>query len=356
MSSKRNSQRRQKKSGTGQDLSSHCREQHRNRNENKTTKEDTDLLCDQNNLADKYQSLAESLYEYGATDLALPFYRQALALAIKERNLLRGFTSSQTFEKLDKYCKDELSTLLRLYHNLSDDADLKVNKLEAEAQESDNDIKERITEIESELTATNARQVITGLETLAEECPGVVNSAQFLSTKGRALMLIDEPSKALECFEYAKSIDPHEPRHNINYAGALLANARHREALEILREMHDLKIHNLTPLEERALTANLASAEHQEGNDLMALRLRHQWLLSSSSDLSAERWLEFCRPGLDQEEDKTLYTTSMQMLKDLQKLKPESREAKETLAYALEKEGELREAAILYRELLRPKQ
>ena len=42
------------------------------------------------------------------------------------------------------------------------------------------------------------------------------------------------------------------------------------------------------------------------------------------------------------------------LLQDLHRLKPEERSVKEALADALESEGEYRQAALLYRDLLRP--
>ena len=64
--------------------------------------------------------------------------------------------------------------------------------------------------------------------------------------------------------------------------------------------------------------------------------------------------MQWARVGLEQERGHPCRLEGLALLQDLHRLKPEERSVKEALADALESEGEYRQAALLYRDLLRP--
>ena len=70
--------------------------------------------------------------------------------------------------------------------------------------------------------------------------------------------------------------------------------------------------------------------------------------------MPSDRWLGWCRVGLEQPSGDPARQEALAFLQDLRRLHPVKREIAEVLAETLEAEGDYRQAALLYRELLRP--
>jgi tetratricopeptide (TPR) repeat protein len=288
-------------------------------------------------LVDRYFQLAEKMNAQGAVELAVPFYRQALTLLLEERRQLRQLLPESARQNLEEKRQDELRGLLNAAELLTPDVDLEAS----------------IAELAQELTVQSAQQVLVGLQELLLRCPGPSVPAEAHSLRGKALLLQGNLEEALSSFLAAQEAEPGQPRHGINLAGALLMQSRYEEALPVLRLIHQGDLNRLSGDEIQALLRNLASAESQAGNLCAALCLRHQWLLVNPDALSVERWLDLCRPALDLKSDEVLSLEALSFLRDLHRLLPGHRAVMEVLAQALEGQGDYREAALLYRELLR---
>lgn len=289
-------------------------------------------------LADRYYRLAETMNARGAIELAVPFYRQALALLLEERNQLRQLLPEHERLALQSPLEDDLAGLLQA-------ADL----LRGERPDLDS----CIAELSQDLTPASARQVIAGLDEVLLRSPDQRMPAEGHSLRGKAFLLLGEVEEALICFDAAHQADPAVPKHAINFAGSLVSQSRSQEALPILRSLYASGIDALDPAERQALLRNLATAENQQGHRLEALQLRHQWLLSQADALPPEGWFEFCAEALGQSAGQELTSAAVDFLKDLHKIWPQFRAATEVLAQVLERLGDYRQAALLYRDLLR---
>lgn len=290
-------------------------------------------------LVDRYHQLAEKMNAQGAIELAVPFYRQALALLLEERDQLRQLLPESARQSLEGKRQDQLQGLLQAADVLKSDSEI--------------DLEVSIAELANQLTVESAQQVILGLEELLRRCPGRSVPAEAHSLRAKALLLQGHLQEALSGFEAAQKAAPDQPRHGINLAGVLLMQSRYQDALLILRPIHQRVADHLAPDELQALLRNLANAESQAGNSHTALTLRHQWLLINPDALSVERWLDICREALGSEIDEPLRLEALSLLRDLNRLRPGHRGVVEAIAQTLENRGDYREAALLYRELLR---
>lgn len=294
----------------------------------------------------------------GAIELAVPFYRQALALLLEERNQLRQLLPENERIAFQALSENDLVDLLQaadlLGTDRSDEADLQLGTIQGcSGSDLDIELDSCVAELAEDLTPISACQVIAGLDELLLRSPGQRTSAEWHSLRGKAFILIGDLVEALNCFELAYQANPAESKHVINFAGSLLSQSRSREALSLLRPLYASGVDALNAPEQHALFRNLSAAESQEGHLLAALQLRHEWLLSQPDAFGSEYWLELCREALCHADDHELYSAAVRFLRDLHRLKPESRPVAEALAQALESLGEYRQAALLYRHLLR---
>ena len=90
----------------------------------------------------------------------------------------------------------------------------------------------------------------------------------------------------------------------------------------------------------------------------MALQLRRQWLKQHPTAVPVKRALQWAQQGLQSAESdgalqKEIQKESLLLLKQLRAGLPDDKEVMQALADALEAAGEYREAALLYRELLK---
>ena len=174
------------------------------------------------------------------------------------------------------------------------------------------------------------------------------------SLEGKALLLLGRADPSLASFEAAWRLDADSPDHAINLAAAYLTKGRAREAAALLQPLHQRGLAVLETKQRSALLRNFATAASQLNQFHLALQLRSQWLQLDPLAVPLKRWLHWARLGFEKQLGKPCRLESLALLQDLHRLKPEERLVKEALAEALESEGDYRQAALLYRDLLRP--
>lgn len=307
---------------------------------------------DSASLAERYYQLAETMNARGAIEIAVPFYRQALALLFEERSQLHHLLPEHERKVFDSPSEDDLVSWLQAA-DLLRAVQPGDGGIESDIYQDSPDLDSCIAELAEDLTPDTARQVIAGLDEMLLRCPDQIMPADGHSLRGKACILLGEVSEALSCFKAAHEMEPAQPKHAINLAGSLLTQSRSNEALPILRNLYASGVNALSLPERHALLRNLATAESQEGRPLAALQLRHQWLLSQPDAMTPEIWLEFCNEALSQPIGHELYRAAVCFLEDLHRLRSDCRVVTERLAQVLESIGDYRQAALLYRNLLR---
>lgn len=299
-------------------------------------------------MADRYYAMAESMNTRGAMELAVPFYRQAVALLLAEREALQqqlGVSAAPAAP--GALPLEELHGLLEAAEALGQGHPAKAEGANLEA---------RIAELASELTAESAMQVMAGLKALAES-HGQQLPVAGLALLGKAQMLLGQPADGLKSFEAGLSQAPEQPELQINTGAARLANGDVSGALTLLREVWKQGLEALDPTTQVALLRNLAAAEAQAGNVAAALQLRRRWLELDAQAVTLQRWLGWAQAGLNgTEKGAPARAAALELLQALQQRAPEERSVLQALADALEDQGDYREAALLYRQLLRPQQ
>lgn len=290
-------------------------------------------------MADRYYELAESMNARGAIELAVPFYRQALAMLMEERDQLRQLLPEQQQQQRLLDSREE-----QIEGLITEAALLRVG--------SGSGLDERIAELAEELTPQSAQQVLAGLRELVPE-PELL-PARGRSLEGKALMLCGRVAEAIASFEAAYAAAGQAPEHGINLAAALLAAGQASQAAALLQPLHQRGLAVLEPDQRAALLRNFATAASQLEQPLLALQLRRQWLQLEPEAVPSDRWLGWCRVGLAQPPGDHARQEALAFLQDLRRLHPANRAIAEVLAETLEAEGDYRQAALLYRELLRP--
>ncbi len=316
-----------------------------------------------NKIADRYYSMAETLNTRGAMELAVPFYRQAIALLLAERQDLKqqitGVSSST-----ESLPMDDLHGLLEAAKGLAQAQRPGYNssatgKKNSSAQITKKpsldqaDLEGRIKELAEELSSSSATQVLAGLNVLAGEQGNLPASGLML--KGKAQMLKGERAKALTSFEQALTLAPETVDIRINTGAARLTNGDGQGALKLLRQVYSEGLNSLEASKQKAVLRNLAAAESKAGVPEVALRLRLQWLRLDPKALPLDRWLGWAKAGLGKPVNNPERMGAIGLLKELLKHSPDEKKVLEPLAIALEEQGEFREASLLYRKLLRPK-
>lgn len=310
-------------------------------------------------MADRYFELAESMNARGAIELAVPFYRQALAMVMQERDQLRQLVPEHHQQRLVGSRKEQIEGLISEAALLGaaggqpsgghDDGEPSApTKRELAQAELDG----RIAELAEELTQASAEQVLAGLRELVEKPESLPASGRSL--EGKALMLRGRVGEAITSFEAAHAAGGQAPEHGINLAAALLAAGQAAQAVTLLQPLHQQGLALLEPHQRGALLRNFATAASQLKQPLLALQLRRQWLQLEPEAVPSERWLAWCRIGLEQPPGDRCRQEALALLQDLRRLHPANRAIAEALAETLEAEGDYRQAALLYRELLRP--
>ena len=117
-------------------------------------------------MADRYYAMAETMNTRGAMEMAVPFYRQAIALLLAERQTLQqklgGGDAQPVAEELPL---NELQGLLEAAEALGKPAIDDPMAADAHAAEPvEPPLEDQIAELASELGAENASQVMVGLK------------------------------------------------------------------------------------------------------------------------------------------------------------------------------------------------
>ena len=309
-------------------------------------------------MADRYYDLAETMNARGAIELAVPFYRQALAMLIQERDQLRQLLPEHQHTQLETTRDDELKGLLIEAAALTDSAQplsvASASPSSSSPSEPELDLAAKIEELADDLTPQSAQQVLAGLEAL-QQMAGVTSlPAVGHSLRGKAFLLLGQREAALDAFQLAHQLEPDEPSHSLNLAAACLTQGATAKALHVLRPLYQGGLDQLAPDLRDALLRNLATAESLAGRELEALQLRRHWLQLNPAALPMERWLQWARTGVGSVEDGRVRQEALAMVQDLHRQWPKERAVTELLAETLEQEGDYRQAALLYRDLLRP--
>ena len=302
-------------------------------------------------MADRYYAMAESMNTRGAMELAVPFYRQAVALLLAEREALQQQVGGAAA------ASPETALPMEALHGLLEAAEALGQGQNQPASKSETpDLEARIAELATELTSASAEQVIAGLQALAESHGNSLPVAG-MALLGKAQMLLGRSSEGLKSFEAALAAAPQTRDLQINTGAARLANGDIAGALTLLRAVWKAGLDTLEPASRSALLRNLAAAEAKAGNTAAALQLRHRWLQLDPSAVAVERWLGWAQAGLNGSSNgDASRSAAIGLLKTLQEQNPGDRTVLQVLADALEDQGDYRDAALLYRQLLRPEQ
>ncbi len=315
-------------------------------------------------MADRYYSMAETMNTRGAMELAVPFYRQAIALLLAERQDLKHQITGGAVTSSSNLPMDDLHGLLEAAQELAQaqrpgeisSATWKKNssaQITKKPSLDQADLEGRIKELAEELSSGTAIQVLAGLNVLAGEKGNLPASGLML--KGKAQMLQGERKQALTSFEQALALAPEKADIRINTGAARLTNGDGQGALKLLRQVYSEGLDSLEATPRKALLRNLASAESKAGVPAVALRLRRQWLRLNPKALPLDRWLGWATAELQKPVNNPERIEAIALLKELLKHFPDEVKVLEPLAVALEEQGEFREASLIYRKLLRPK-
>jgi len=201
--------------------------------------------------------------------------------------------------------------------------------------------------------ADSAKQVMAGLQSMAE------SNRQSLPASGIALLakaqtLLGLHQEALRSFEAALKMDPTNRSYQINFGAARLAAGNLDGGLKQLRTVWNSGLDNLDSETLGALFRNLSTAEAKNNHPLEALQLRRHWMRWNPQGATPKRWLTWAQRGINAHQtDARLFQESLDFLKDLHAAFPSDRSIKTALAETLEEAGNYREAALLFRDLLK---
>jgi tetratricopeptide (TPR) repeat protein len=286
-------------------------------------------------LVDRYHAMAEELNGRGAMELAVPFYRQTIALLLAEREQLRSLAGAEAPGALQ--------------------ASADVDGVLAAAAVVDSAMPEpellrQLTALEEELTEHNHREVAAALQVLQEQWGQP--HPQLLALEAKLQLLEGELEEARSCFEQALALDGGCVRLRLNTGAARLADGDVPAALELLRPLTN----EIEALAARgALSSfwnNLARAELAAGQSELAAAALQQWLHHAPHTLELECWLEQAQ-ALHQAGRGDAALLLLKALAD-GGTPEQRRQVLPELAMHLEAASAFREAALVYRELLRP--
>jgi len=298
-------------------------------------------------LADRYYAMAEAMNTRGAMELAVPFYRQAVALLLAERQSLH--------QRLGSTAADgEAATLpLEELHGLLEatqawDQHDPGSGAAAAMGATEEGLESRLAELAEDLNSNTAEQVLASLNSLG------ALPVEGLALRGKAQILLGQSAQAVESFEAALELAPEQPELRINTGAARLAAGDVDGAVSLLQEVYNGGLEQLEPSIGSALLRNFASAASQAGFPLEALQLRRQWQQHDPEAMPLERWLAWAQEGLAEPAGSSLQQESLALLEALAQRHPSDRSVLEQLAATYEAQGQFKEASLLYRELLRP--
>lgn len=287
------------------------------------------VAADDQALVDRYYAMAEELNGRGAMELAVPFYRQTIALLLAERDQLKALAAQPASADVDGVLAAAAS----------------VDSALSEAE-----LLRQLSALEEELSEHNLQELDAALEVLEEQWGQP--HPRLLALQAKRYLVAGALQDARSCFEQALELDPECVRLRLNTGAARLAAGDAEAALDLLRPL----------VEQRdALDAwgaagsfwnNLVRAELAADQVEQAAAALQQWLSQTPHTLELEAWLEQARL-LHQEGNRQAARALLQALADGGTAE-QRRAVLPELAEQLEAAGAFRDAALLYRELLRP--
>ena len=291
--------------------------------------------ADDHALVERYHAMAEELNGRGAMELAVPFYRQTIALLLAEREQLRALAGEQPPAALQS----------------SADVDgVMAAAASVDSGWPEAELLRQLSALEEELSEHNLQEVAAALEVLEEQWGQP--HAQPLALRAKLHLLAGAVQDARACFEQALELDQTCVRLRLNTGAARLADGDAEAALELLRPM----VEELEVLEARDAVGsfwnNLVRAELAADQADQAAVALQQWLVHAPHTLDLEAWIEQAR-ALDQAGKSQAALLLLQALAERGSAE-QRRAVLPQLAEQLEAAGAFREAALLYRELLRP--
>ena len=288
--------------------------------------------------------MAEELNGRGAMELAVPFYRQTIALLLAEREQLRALAGATAPEAAALAAAGEAVMAV-------DGVLAAAAQVEAGVGLSLAELQRRVEALEQELCEANAAEVEAALLDLEGRWPAP--QAQLLGLRAKLHLLAGDLPAARQHFEQALALDPDCLRLGMNTAAARLADGDAAAALGLLRPLRE-RAEALAELGVgRSFWTNLALSERAGGDAALAIDALAQLVDLDAEALNLELWLEqalaWQAEGAAAEARQLLELLRRHAVADDQR-----RQVLPPLAELLEQLGEYRQAALIYRELLRP--
>ena len=288
-------------------------------------------------LIERYNAMAEELNGRGAMELAVPFYRQTIALLLAERERWRALpVEPQAVLQSSKDVEGVIAAALQV-------------EAGKEAM-PEPELLRQLAALEEELTIDSCQEVAAALDLIQEQWGQP--HGQLLGLQAKLQLLLGDLEAARQLLERALALDSSCIRLRMNAAAARLASGDARGAVELLRplihEQHALETLNALG----SFWNNLAQAHLHLGEIDRLVEVLQSWLAQEPSSVDTTLWRERAQQ-LHQAGD---HNAASQILSTLaEKGEPEQRRAVlADLADLLEASGRFRDAALLYRELLRP--
>jgi tetratricopeptide (TPR) repeat protein len=306
-------------------------------------------------LANRYFSYAEELNQRGAPDLAAAFYRQAYTmLRTSVPGEIPGMSRNDPMD--DAYPSiyapqpesepDVGSSIPDLNHeNSTALAEAEASTPEKQATESTVSTEsylQQIADMATRLSGDTAREISDKLKTITQ---AGFRHPELHRLQGLTALHLQDTSMAKEHFREALAIDPMHYSSLVNLGGLLLPGGQHEEAITFLNRA----LQSVDPESQEALPAlaNLALAHQAAGRKmdeaLLVLRIHRlrNGYIRNERLLTAATTLE--QMGED--------TSAIELLTWLGEKVPSDTNLR-PLASLLERRGEYKEAAIIYRQLL----
>ncbi len=219
--------------------------------------------------------MAEEMNSRGAMELAVPFYRQAMALLLAERNQLRAQLPQASGNAAQALPLDQLHGLLEAAEHWEQQQDEPSRQshgahtvLSEPEPEQAADLESSIAELAADLSAASAQQVLAALTELEQQHGDLPASGYGL--RGKAWMLAGDAQAALAAFESACQEEPGRVDLQVNRGAALLASGHTAAALDALRLVYQQHYELLEGEAKIALLRNLATAEARGGELALA--------------------------------------------------------------------------------------
>lgn len=290
-------------------------------------------------LADRCYAMAEALNARAELALAVPFYRQAIALLIAQRD-------RQTGEFLEGSA--EVASAAQAVMDVDRAFGAPSGSANRQSDHLPTDLQGHLQALADDLcleTAVTVRQVVLSL---LDELP--VADAQLLSLLAKTHLLEGELEEALANFRHAVQLEPTNVRHCLNCGGAFLACGDFNAALKMLRPLLREVGAMSDPALFRALLQNLSTAELEGGHIQAGARLRADLAGLDPDAIPLHDWLEDARQWIAA----GWRAEAKGLLVALRALFPRDPSLLRLLAETLEASGDYRDAALVYRDLLRP--